>query len=152
MISDPNQGANAMQTCELENIFLSAEDKGFLKPTLRTESFIFSLAPRTGKNPGTVYVTDRVTKIYLGKIKNNWFWPSRDYQDSPQTREHILAVLQAPRGEAVKYGVQTGQCSICGRGLTNKISIFNKIGPICAEKMGWLIETPPEETLDLDMI
>lgn len=147
-----------MTKCELENMFLAAKAKGFLKPTLRTESFIFSLAPATGKNPDAVYVTDRVSKTYMGKIKNNWFQPSQDYRDTPENKETILATMQAPRAEALKYGVQSGECSICGRILNNKISIYNNIGPICAEKMGFPIVIPLEmdstdlSEIDMDMI
>lgn len=134
----------AMQKCELETMFLAAKARGFLKPTLRTEDFIFSLAPSTGKNPDAVYVVDRVSKAYMGKIKNNWFQPGQDYKDTPENRQSILATMQSPRAEAMKYGVQTGSCSICGRTLNNKISIFNNIGPICADKMGFPISFPPD--------
>ena len=150
--------AMAMQKCELENMFLAAKDRGFLKPTLRTEDFIFSLAPSTGKNPDAVYVVDRVSKTYMGKIKNNWFQPGQDYKDTPENRTAILSTMQSPRAEAMKYGLQTGSCSICGRTLNNKISIFNNIGPICAEKMGFPISFPPDmdstdlSDIDMDMI
>lgn len=143
------------QKCELENMFLAAKSRGFMKPTLRTEDFIFSLAPATGKNPDAVYVVDRVSKTYMGKIKNNWFQPGQDYKDTPENRQSILATMASPRAEALKYGLQSGQCSICGRGLINKISIFNNIGPICAEKMGFPISFPPDmdstDLSDIDM-
>lgn len=133
-----------MQKCELEIMFLAAKARGFRKPTLRTEDFIFSLAPSTGKNPDAVYVVDRVSKAYMGKIKNNWFQPGQDYKDTPENRTSILATMQSPQAEATKYGLQTGSCSICGRTLTNKISIFNNIGPICAGAMGFPIAFPPD--------
>ena len=145
-----------MAKCELETMFLAAKFRGFLKPTLRTESFIFSLAPATGKNPDAVYVVDRVSKTYMGKIKNNWFQPSQDYKDTPENRTAILATMQAPRAEALKYGLQSGECSICGRTLNNKISIYNNIGPICAEKMGVPLSMPEEKDsesdIDMDLI
>lgn len=144
-----------MQKCELENMFLAAKARGFMKPTLRTEDFIFSLAPATGKNPDAVYVVDRVSKVYIGKIKNNWFQPGQDYKDSPQARNSILSAMATPRAEALKYGTQSGQCSICGKPLTNKVSIYNKIGPICAEKMGFPISFPldmSDTEIDMDMI
>lgn len=134
----------AMQKCELETMFLVAKARGFLKPTLRTEDFIFSLAPATGKNPDAVYVVDRVSKTYMGKIKNNWFQPGQDYKDTPENKTAILSTMQSPRAEALKYGTQSGQCSICGKALTNKVSIYNKIGPICADKMGFPISFPPD--------
>ena len=36
--------------------------------------------------------------------------------------------------DAKKYGKETGSCLVCGRTLTNPISIENGIGPICAER------------------
>ena len=81
------QSSKAEQ-CQLEIILLSAQDRGFAKPVLRTESFIFKAAPVHGKNPNTVYVTGRTDQVYYGKIKNNWFWPSADYTNLPQ-QEHL---------------------------------------------------------------
>ncbi len=146
------------EQCQLEIVLLTAQANGFAKPVLRTESFIFKPAPAHGRNPNTVYVTGRTDHTYYGKIKNNWFWPSFDYTNLPQHeqdshRVEILQTMQSPMQEAIKYGKQSGKCSICGRTLHNKISIFNSIGPICAEKMGWPLESPPnsEEEDQIDM-
>jgi hypothetical protein len=37
----------------------------------------------------------------------------------------------------VRYGRATGNCSCCGRELTDPASIAAGIGPVCAEKYGW---------------
>ena len=148
------------EQCQLEIILLSAQDRGFAKPVLRTESFIFKAAPVHGKNPNTIYVTGRTDQVYYGKIKNNWFWPSADYtrlsqQEQDNYRAEILQTMQSPMQEAIKYGKQSGECSICGRTLHNKISIYNSIGPICADKLGFPIVTPPgleEESIDINLI
>lgn len=129
-------------TCKLEQIFAAAKTK----PTLRTKHFIFSPAPSTGRNPGSIYVKSK-DGIYMGKIKDAWFWPSRDYKESEEIRTEILRTMSEPREIALSYGRETGQCSICGRRLDNAISIFNAIGPICAEKMGFPLETPPESDI-----
>jgi hypothetical protein len=126
-------------TCVLEVLFANAKTK----PTLRTKHFVFTLAPTTGNNPGAIYVKDK-DGTYMGKIKNSWFWPSRDYKESDEIRTEILLTMSEPRETAIKYGRETGQCSICGRRLDNALSIFNAIGPICAEKLGFPLQTPPD--------
>lgn len=42
-----------------------------------------------------------------------------------------------PKVASLCYGVLIGSCGICGRTLTNAVSIDRGIGPICADKMGW---------------
>lgn len=43
-----------------------------------------------------------------------------------------------PREAAVRYGHAIGRCSCCGRELTNEDSRAAGIGPVCAEKVGWV--------------
>ncbi len=50
----------------------------------------------------------------------------------------VLAVASDPHNAAIAYGRRTGNCAICGRELTNHASIDLGIGPICAEKYGWM--------------
>jgi hypothetical protein len=54
----------------------------------------------------------------------------------------ILAILQDaaedPAKAAALYGREVGECSCCGRELTDPRSISLGIGPICARKFGWL--------------
>jgi hypothetical protein len=56
--------------------------------------------------------------------------------------EYITQVLSAIRadvkGAAALYGHKTEHCGICGRTLTLKESRLRGIGPVCAEKNGWL--------------
>jgi len=47
-------------------------------------------------------------------------------------------VAKDPSAAARAYGLRTGQCSICGRELTNAESRARGIGPICAERFGFL--------------
>ena len=46
----------------------------------------------------------------------------------------LLAIDQDPEAAAVLYGKASGNCSICGRDLTDPESIERGIGPICAGK------------------
>lgn len=49
-------------------------------------------------------------------------------------------VVDGPREAAIRYGMELGECSICGRTLTNPESIAAGIGPVCAGKRGWWSE------------
>lgn len=59
-----------------------------------------------------------------------WFQKVSDRLDAFQ-RLAGMSALDA----AVEYGRATGRCSVCGRTLTDPVSIEAGIGPICAEKL-----------------
>lgn len=130
----------------IENLFSNAADSAFLKPTLRTKHLVFSRAPATGKNPGAIYIKTK-TAEYCGKIINSELHLLRDFYHH---REEITEAMNSPQQAAIKYGRETGQCSICGRRLDNAVSIYNAIGPICAEKLGFpLLPVPQADISDL---
>lgn len=121
-------------TRALEQLFSSGEARGFKKPTLRAAGLKFSLAPATGRNAGSIYITQHIDGTYLGKITNGRvFLVSSTHNGYLPLIENIMAL---PQAAAVRYGHQTGSCAICGRRLDNKESIELGIGPICAEKLG----------------
>lgn len=103
------------------------------KPALYVGKVRLSLAPKTGSNPGCIYVKE--DEQYRGKInaEGKWF-PIRD------TPAEILETLQKlaadPDGYMRERGRETGICCCCGRTLTNKLSIELGIGPICRESWG----------------
>ena len=129
---------------KLEILFADAVQAGYAKPTLRTKNFIYKQAPATGRNPGSVYVTEIETGIYVGKVFNDAVQLISVY-NTDKLRTEICETIENPQVAAVKFGHQTGQCSICGRRLDNKISIALGIGPICNEKFGW---TLPDDYYD----
>jgi len=119
---------------KLEILFADAVQAGYAKPTLRTKNFIYKQAPATGRNPGSVYVTsagEYIGRIFEGKLLAKFL--------GPDLLKQIVETMNSPQVAAVKFGHQTGQCSICGRRLDNKISIALGIGPICNEKFGWTL-------------
>ena len=120
---------------KLESLFADAVAAGYAKPTLRTEHFKFTKAPDGGRNPGAIYVTAGHT--YAGKIINNQAFTVGTL--TPAQLDEIYETMTSPQIAAVKFGHQTGQCSICGRRLDNKLSIALGIGPICNEKFGWTL-------------
>jgi hypothetical protein len=113
--------------------FDAALGKGIKRPTMRFEAFTASLAPATGKNPGAVYLKDG--EAYLGKIAGGKFLASRDASEAQKAA--ILTAMADPLAAAVAYGRRTGSCSICGRELTDPVSIERGIGPICVERFGF---------------
>ena len=122
---------------KLETLFADAVAAGYAKPTLRTLNFKYKQAPAHGRNPGAIYITEIDTGRYIGRIFNSAIGLVNN-SDHIHASEFAEA-MNEPQIAAVKYGHQTGQCSICGRRLDNKISIALGIGPICNEKFGWTL-------------
>lgn len=70
---------------------------------------------------------------YLGKV-------TRTGMDSrlPDDVKSVLTEAAAdPLTAAIRYGEVSGECSCCGRKLTDPQSIERGIGPVCATKFGW---------------
>lgn len=112
--------------------FDAAQSSGIKRPKLALGDFRFSLAPATGMNAGALYV--KTGDLYLGKIAGGKFTRSRDCSDVQQA--DILVACADPFAAAVAHGKRTGQCSCCGRELTNAESIALGIGPICRGHWG----------------
>lgn len=111
--------------------FNTAQRNGLQSPKLRVGEFTFSLAK---KYHGVLYV-NTADGLYLGKIMNGKFYAGRDC-----TAEHSAAIVTAmenPLEAAVAHGRLTGNCSCCGRLLTDPESVARGIGPICASRFGW---------------
>jgi len=119
--------------------FAAAKGKGvqLRSPKITIGDMVISPAKTTSANPGALYVKlgrgdDRV---YLGKIANGRFFASRDCTEAQQTQ--ILAFVADPAEAAKVYGQETGVCCICNATLISKWRLRG-IGPICAEKFGWV--------------
>jgi hypothetical protein len=58
----------------------------------------------------------------------------------------------ATYGQVIAFGLETGECMICSKLLTNPKSIKRGIGPICAAKYGWFdVDTDPSApAIELD--
>lgn len=125
----PEVGSGAMKMLE---VFKTARASGFKKPKVRTEHFDFSLAPDAGANSGFIYVKSHDTKEYMGKISPEGKFIG--YQTPAATLTLLMEVCENPLEAAVKFGMKTGECSCCGRELTNGLSVELGIGPICREK------------------
>ena len=106
------------------------------RPRLRIADIQFSLAPASGRNAGCIYVVRASDDTYLGKITlEDKFLTSRDCTAADSAT--VARVAADPAAAATAHGHEYGQCSCCGRELTNPESVARGIGPICAEKWGW---------------
>lgn len=133
------QQQEAAPTCsvsKIEDAFAVAMGNGVKRPKLRLDTFIFSPAPEHGNNAGSIYVVDAATRNYLGKITNCKFLRVR-MNCTEEQEAAIVAAASDPEASAKAYGQRTGNCSVCGKGLTRNDSIDRMMGPICAEKYGW---------------
>ena len=111
----------------------AADREGLKWLRLRLDTFVFSDAPANGQWAAAIFVKEGVTK--LGRISGGKLICAPD--TSAETKARILAALADPATAAKAYGQRTGECSVCGRELTNKDSRALGIGPICAEKFGF---------------
>ena len=125
---------------ELFGLFANAKAAQKAKPILRAEGLRISEAKEGSRNEGCLYVTDAEghweDRTYLGKVT-----PSGEFVRSKACTDEQAAAVEAvalnPLEAALKYGRVTGQCSCCGRELTNHKSVEDGIGPICRDKWGF---------------
>ena len=107
-----------------------------------------SMAPDSGRNPGCLYV--KVGGDYAGKVT-----PNGRYEHShrslfgrdklPQLIELLNRFSLDPETVAKQYGRITGRCCFCHLKLSNRVSIYNGYGPVCAEHYGLPIVNPPAD-------
>jgi len=104
------------------------------RKSLRAGGITLSLAPSTGSNAGCIYA--KCNDDYVGKIT-----PLGQLRATRNAPADLAAQLQElakdPKGRAIAHGIDTGNCSCCGRELTDPKSIERGIGPICADKWGF---------------
>lgn len=126
--------AKDVDVSKIEIAFAKAQENDIATPKMNLGKFRFSLAPAHGKNAGAIYVKEGFT--YLGKIKGGKFYKVSECDD--ETEAEVINVASNPHEAAKAYGDRTGRCSCCGHKLTNHASIDAMIGPICAQKYGWM--------------
>lgn len=118
----------------IHRMFDVARDSGLKKLCYRAEGLVLTPAKAGSANAGGIYVKTKGGE-YLGKVMGTSFMACRE-----ATAEHkaALDVIAAnPKDAAQAYGKNTGECSCCGRELTDPNSIAAGIGPICASKWGF---------------
>jgi hypothetical protein len=122
----------------LFNAFEAAKAKGAKRLTLRFEG----INVKPNRDLTALWVTSQTEKEegnyglqpkYLGKVTRS----ALDSRLSDDVKEVILSASNDPLTAAIRYGKVSGECSCCGRELTDPQSISQGIGPICARKFGW---------------
>ena len=118
--------------------FEAAKSKGAKRLTLRFEG----INVKPNRDLSALWITSQTEKEegnyglqpkYLGKVTPQ----GCDSRLSDTVKEVILSAANDPLNAAIKYGKVSGECSCCGRELTDPRSIERGIGPICATKFGW---------------
>lgn len=129
------------QTSQFEalfNAFEAAKAKGAKRLTLRFDG----VNVKPNRDLTALWVTSQtetevgnygVQPKYLGKVTRI----GMDSRLSDDVKEVILQASNDPLTAAIRYGKVSGECSCCGRELTDPQSIERGIGPICATKFGW---------------
>lgn len=82
-----------------------------------------------GANAGGCYLQNGAG-AYLGKLT-----PQGAYKGLGEAVALLDQVAADPVGAALAYGRETGDCACCGRQLTDPVSVFGGIGPICLERL-----------------
>ena len=122
----------------LFNAFEAAKSKGAKRLTLRFEG----INVKPNRDNTALWVTSQsetemgdygLKPKYLGKVTPQ----GCDSRLSDTVKEVILSAANDPLNAAIRYGKVSGECSCCGRELTDPRSIERGIGPICATKFGW---------------
>ena len=118
--------------------FQAAKNKGAKRLTLRFEGV--NIKPN--RDLTALWVTSQTEfeqgdygskPKYLGKVT----LAGCDSRLSDTVKDTIMAAASDPLSAAIKYGKVSGECSCCGRELTDPNSIERGIGPICVTKFGW---------------
>jgi hypothetical protein len=122
----------------LFNAFEAAKSKGAKRLTLRFDG----INVKPNRDNSALWVTSQsetemgdygMKPKYLGKVTP----AGCDSRLSDTVKEIIMGAAQDPLNAAIRYGKLSGECSCCGRELTDPRSIERGIGPICATKFGW---------------
>ena len=123
---------NDLDMSGLVKIFANAS-KHLKRPRLHIGDLVFTKAPSTGKNAGYLYA--KFHDEYVGKISPEGQF-LKAWGCSEETVNKIKAISQDPMAAAQAHGHDTGNCSACGRLLTNELSVQIGIGPICRGRWG----------------
>lgn len=136
--SAPQDDTKVSQFEALFAAFEAAKAKGAKRLTLRFQG----VNVKPNRDLTALWVTSQTEKEegdyglkpkYLGKVTR----VALDSRLSDDVKSVIMSAADDPLTAAIRYGKVSGECSCCGRTLTDPQSIDRGIGPICAAKFGW---------------
>jgi hypothetical protein len=89
--------------------------------------------PDKGKWKGFTFITLLVADGGHG-IESLTEYKIQDKDKRDAVRQMIAA---DPETASKNFGHKIGACGVCGRVLTDNVSIAEGIGPVCKDKQGW---------------
>lgn len=98
-----------------------------VRVALRFEELILKSVTR-GSNIGSVHLFRG--KDYVGKITVDGY-----VKADPSVKSTLNKISADPVKAAREYGRATGSCSYCGRPLSDPVSVYGGIGPVCLAKL-----------------
>lgn len=124
----------AVDLSPIHAMFAKASEAGLKKLVYRANGLVLSPAKANSANAGGIYVKTKGGE-YLGKVMGQKFMAN--FSCNEAHKEALNVIAANPAEAATAYGKETGECSCCGRELTDPNSIAAGIGPICATKWGF---------------
>lgn len=134
-----NERSAEVDVSKIIDAIRKGKEAGLKWITLRFNGIVITEAK---KHPGVLYVLHSTKKdvegrrLYLGKITGGRFLPVNAC--TPEDQAVVILVASDPAAAAKVFGNVTNSCCVCGRELTNKQSVEEGIGPICAGRVGWV--------------
>ena len=98
---------------------------------VRLDGFSLKKAGANSKNLGGVYLFE--DEVYKGKITREG--TLQGWSLSRKAMDQLNGFAESPIEYVIKHGKETGQCSCCGRPLSDPISVHGGIGPVCLERI-----------------
>ncbi len=114
-------------------------------------TLVFSLAYSEQWGGTIIFVRDgrgfgsRKLVARIQVVDEKWVLTYRSNYITDGQQIILLAVAKDFAGELRAYGLMTGSCSICGRKLTDPVSVAEGIGPVCAKRLGVKWGTSPSK-------
>ena len=88
------------------------------------------------RNDNVLLVKNRTTGKKLMKVsRNGVILPERNAKKIVPVLQAFIRFSKETKKTIINYGLETGECSICGRELTDPDSIRRGIGPICVKNI-----------------
>lgn len=82
-----------------------------------------------GRNAGGCYLFSPDGQ-YVGKLT-----PMGGLDGPGHLHDQLEPIASDPVAAALAYGKETGSCACCGRELSDPVSIYGGIGPVCLERL-----------------
>lgn len=142
--ADVSANPGAERFSGIRTIFDNAVAEGMQKLSLRTVtkdgtklrvSLAVDLKRIHVAEPAETVEATGLPGRYFGFINaDGEFRAGRDKADD-DVMQALRDLNSDPMAVAIEYGRKTGTCCVCGRGLTNAVSVEEGIGPICGGRL-----------------